>query len=96
MDLQLICEPAQLPWQSITGHIVGFTNSARQRAKRPSGGKEFLSKLPADEPGAQLGEALQADEPQQEFEAAVLGAGTGAVLDEGATSGAGAAAGLER
>ena len=43
MDLQLICEPAQLPWQSIIGHVVGFTNSARQRANSPSAGKELVN-----------------------------------------------------
>jgi hypothetical protein len=65
MFLQLIEEPAQLPWQSKIGHIVGFTNSARQRANSPSGGNELLRLLIA---GKSVQSAPQAVEPQHGLE----------------------------
>lgn len=45
MFLQPICVFAQLPWHRRTGHIVGLTNSLRQRANSPSAGRAQTSEI---------------------------------------------------
>lgn len=63
--LQRIDDPAQVPWQSKIGHVVGFTNSARQRANNPSAGSELLRVLTC---GKSVQSAPQAVEPQHGLE----------------------------